>query len=91
VNEPQCYWQDRNSRVKCGEKVFFNGLCQKHYCLEERWRLDLQDWMRQVGRELFRLIGADVFDLPDKPYADWFDDGRTPEEAARMLIEEECE
>ncbi|MEZ5586275.1 MAG: hypothetical protein R3E46_04305 [Sedimenticolaceae bacterium] len=48
---------------------------------------DLHRWLCKVDVEIKRVAGIGVFDLADQPYADWFDDGLTPQEAAREALE----
>ena len=46
-------------------------------------------WMAAVDRACSRLSGVSIFDLPDKAFWGWYDDGYTPTEMARMALEEE--
>jgi len=44
------------------------------------------DWMAKVDAILVRKCGLDSRDLPDWTYADAFEDGYTPAEAARSAL-----
>ena len=46
-------------------------------------------WKRKVDAVLTRTCGLSSSDLADQPYRDWFDDGVTPAQAAKMVLEEE--
>jgi len=43
-------------------------------------------WMHAVDRTVERLAGLSRDDLPDCPYADWYEDGVMPGQAARRAI-----
>lgn len=45
-------------------------------------------WMRDVDEYVQALIGLSVYDLPDQPYRDWFEDEMDEKEAAELAIEE---
>jgi hypothetical protein len=44
-------------------------------------------WMEAVDDAVQANCGASVRDLPDCCYRDWFDDGLSPREAARLALE----
>ena len=48
-----------------------------------------QQWFSSVNDFVSAQLGVDVRDLPDRPYHDWYDDGISPREAARMVVDEE--
>jgi hypothetical protein len=48
---------------------------------------DFGAWMEAVDDAVQATCGASVHDLADCPFADWFDDGLSPREAARLAIE----
>jgi hypothetical protein len=48
---------------------------------------DFGAWMEAVDDAIQADCGASVHDLPDCPFADWFGDGVSPREAARLAIE----
>lgn len=43
-------------------------------------------WMTALDRQLVFLCGMSSADLPDCPYRDWYDDGKTIVAAARKAI-----
>jgi hypothetical protein len=45
-------------------------------------------WFDAVDRIVEKRVGMSVRDLPDCSYRDWFDDGITANQAARLAIEE---
>ena len=45
-------------------------------------------WMVKVDEWCYRLAGVSVHDLPDLCFADLFEDGTSPREAARMALSE---
>lgn len=45
-----------------------------------------RDWMGAVDRAVSARVGLSAADLPDCPYRDWFDDGVTPQTAARRAV-----
>lgn len=44
------------------------------------------DWMAQVDKVIEAVYGLSVNDLPDCPFADWYEDGITPVSAAGRAI-----
>jgi hypothetical protein len=48
---------------------------------------DFDRWMEAVDEAVQALCGASVHDLADCCFADWFADGLSPREAARLAIE----
>jgi len=45
------------------------------------------EWMKAVDREVLAVTGLSVHDLEDQPFADWYHDEISAEEAAHMAIE----
>ena len=45
-------------------------------------------WMAQVDSMVTRICGLGVHDLPDQCFADWFQDGISPREAAERALED---
>jgi hypothetical protein len=45
-------------------------------------------WLRRVDNALMRLCGIGTADLVDCCYADWYDEGLSPSEAARRALRE---
>lgn len=48
--------------------------------------LAFKRWEQDVDREVSKLVGLGLFDLPDCTTRDWFDDGVEVETAARWAI-----
>jgi hypothetical protein len=47
-------------------------------------------WMVRVDRAVaYATCGMSVHDLADAPFSDWWEDGITPTQAARMILAEE--
>jgi Family of unknown function (DUF5419) len=53
------------------------------------WQDRLNEWMHKVDRALLKRCGLTSRDLADQCYADWFDDGMSPAEAAELVLEDE--
>ena len=51
-------------------------------------KVNFNDWMKEVDTCVSKSLGfgLGVYDLPDCPFYDWFDDGMTPKQAARKAI-----
>jgi hypothetical protein len=49
--------------------------------------LPFHKWMRMVDRAVGNKVGLSAFDLPDCPFADWHEDGLSPQHAARRAIQ----
>jgi hypothetical protein len=49
---------------------------------------DLDIWMDKVDQHVQAIAGLSLYDLPDVPLADWFDDGFRPREAAQLALED---
>ncbi len=49
--------------------------------------LSFEDWLNAVDRAVGR-IGLSYMDLPDCPYADWYEDELSPAQAAKLAIRE---
>jgi len=50
---------------------------------------EFRHWMLRVNNSVVIRTGLDVEDLADMPYRDWFDDGLTPAQAARLALQSE--
>lgn len=48
--------------------------------------VNLDNWLEEVNAIVEKKWGLSVDDLPDVLYADWFEDGVTPKEAAEKWI-----
>lgn len=46
-------------------------------------------WMTRVDQAVTRKTGLSVHDLADQCFADWFEDGLTPAQAARLALADE--
>lgn len=49
-------------------------------------KLNFDDWMKQVNKEVERLSNLSSDDLPDCCYADWHKNGISPKAAAKRAI-----
>lgn len=50
--------------------------------------MNFQQWMKRVDQHVAAKIGLTTGDMPDLCFVhDWFDDGMSPQEAARELLE----
>jgi len=47
-----------------------------------------EQWMKAVDKVVERLAGLSVYDLPDMPFYDMYEDDYTPIEAARATLTE---
>lgn len=45
---------------------------------------DFARWMAMADRQCRRDYGVGIDDLPDQPWADWFEDCLSPSEAVEM-------
>ena len=52
-------------------------------------KLTFEKWMELVDQELSKECGLTHYDLPDKTYHDWFDDGVSPLDVATIVLESE--
>ena len=43
-------------------------------------------WMKAVDSHLLRLVGVESSDMSDVCYADWYEDGMSPSQAARRAM-----
>lgn len=43
-------------------------------------------WMKGVNARVEKMIGVAVADLPDMPFAEWFEEGMGPGRAAAKVI-----
>jgi hypothetical protein len=50
-----------------------------------------EQWLKQVDRELNKLIGLSHGDLADKLWRDWYEDEMSPADAAREAAQAEAE
>jgi hypothetical protein len=48
-----------------------------------------EKWMAAVDKAVLYRTGVSVHDLADQCFHDWFDDGITPTQAARLTLENE--
>lgn len=48
-----------------------------------------QQWLNAVNLALESIAGIGMYDLPDQPFQDWYESEMTPQEAARIMLEEE--
>ena len=44
-------------------------------------------WLALTDQRITRRTGLSLFDLPDATFADWFEDGITPAEAAVLVLD----
>jgi hypothetical protein len=51
--------------------------------------MTFEQWMASVDAVVWEVVGVSVHDFADAPFADWFDDGIEPVEAAQLTIEGE--
>ena len=49
-------------------------------------KLSFEEWMKAVDAALVAKCGIASSDLPDCPYSQWFEDGKTPTGAAAKAI-----
>lgn len=57
---------------------------------QAQWKTAFHTWMTKVDAELAQRTGGfGSKDLADQGYADYFDDGMTPSEAAECAFNEE--
>ena len=50
---------------------------------------DFEVWMQKVDRIVRSKIGLSIDDLPDMCFSDYHADGLTPQEMARLALEED--
>lgn len=48
--------------------------------------LSFDDWLKRVDMAICGKLGIGLADLPDCCYADWYEDGITPSQAARLAV-----
>lgn len=48
--------------------------------------LQFDAWMKEVDRAVDRRMGMSVYDLPDMPFRDWYDAGKSTDAAAAKAI-----
>jgi hypothetical protein len=46
-------------------------------------------WMKKVDKAVIARSGVSIHDLADQPFADWFEDGISPSQAAKLSLESE--
>jgi hypothetical protein len=49
-------------------------------------RMTFEEWLRAVDERVQRIAGLGLDDLPDVSLRDWYEDGFTPNAAARKAI-----
>ena len=54
-------------------------------------KLTFPEWMKRVDRAISARLGLGANDLADQPYADWWESGMTPKEAAEEAIQNEMD
>lgn len=47
------------------------------------------EWLRKVDAAVTATCGIGIDDLPDYAYSDYHEDGMTPKETARLVLQEE--
>lgn len=47
-----------------------------------------RDWLKRVNTHVEQAAGFGIFDLPDMPYRDWFDDGLEPDQTVEAIKDE---
>lgn len=45
-----------------------------------------EQWSKEVDQEIQRQVGLSADDLPDWPQRDWYEDGKSPKQAAKSAI-----
>ncbi len=50
---------------------------------------EFKKWMKAVDKAVSAIAGIGVYDLPDAPFSDWFEDEMSASEAAHELLEAE--
>ncbi len=45
-----------------------------------------ENWSKDLDQQVQALCGMSYQDLPDQPYHDWYDDGKSPKQAARTAV-----
>lgn len=48
-----------------------------------------ESWMAGVDKAVLKKAFVSVHDLADMPFRDWYEDGITPSQAARLTLAEE--
>lgn len=57
------------------------------YYLDDGDNPSFDDWMHRVDAIVWRCVGMSVYDLPDCPFRDWYDDRLRPSRAASRAVE----
>lgn len=47
-----------------------------------------EKWFGEVDVAVNALVGVSVHDLPDAPFVEWWEDGRSPKSAAKAAVAE---
>jgi hypothetical protein len=47
------------------------------------------EWINEVNAAVIKKSGLSVYDLPDQPYRDWYDSGKTAKGAASAALKAE--
>jgi hypothetical protein len=50
--------------------------------------ISFNEWMAQVNALVLHKTGVSVHDLADMSFHDWYDDGITPPQAVKLVLEE---
>lgn len=51
------------------------------------WEAGFNPWFAKVDKIITDTTGLTAHDWPDQCYSEWFDDGMSPEEAAREALD----
>ena len=62
--------------------------CTLHKIERDKRQRKFDGWMRNVNKAIESICGLTADDLADCPFADWFEDGIEPNEAAQLVLEE---
>ena len=49
--------------------------------------MTFEQWMTKVDKIIGLMTGLSVYDLPDCPFRDWYDDEFSPAQAARKALQ----
>lgn len=62
------------------------GEPDKHYLSTPAQETSFDAWMELVDRAVQKRTGLSIHDLEDQPFADWYEDGISPDAAARRTV-----
>jgi hypothetical protein len=48
--------------------------------------MDFDKWMNRVDAWCYQIAGLSVYDLPDCAFRRWWEQGKSPEKAARKAL-----